>query len=139
VAVAGERPREQRRHHPGALDLRRPLADLRQRLVEALGQLAVQAGRPAPDGGHEHRHPGPHHPAGLTQRPHPVLAAGQVVERAQQEHGVDRGVAEVELAGVTHRGADPVEAAGGGPELLDMEGDQVAVLDPVAAPASQRA
>ena len=62
-----------------------------------------------------------------------------MVERAQQEHGVDRGVAEVELAGVTHRGADPVEAAGGGPELLDMEGDQVAVLDPVAAPASQRA
>jgi hypothetical protein len=57
-----------------------------------------------------------------------------VVDRPQQQHGVDRGVAEVEPARVPDGGADPAGVAGGGAELLDVEGDQVAVLDPVTAP-----
>jgi hypothetical protein len=55
-----------------------------------------------------------------------------VVERSQQQHGVDRGVGEVELAGVADRRPDLGQASGGAAELIDVERHQITVLDPVA-------
>jgi hypothetical protein len=56
-----------------------------------------------------------------------------MVDRPQEQHGVDCRVAEVELAGVAHRGVDAREVGGVGSELVDVERHQVAVLDAVAA------
>jgi len=57
-----------------------------------------------------------------------------VVDRPQQQHGVDGAVAQAERAGVGDGRADQAEAVGVGPELVDVQRDEVAVLDPVAAP-----
>jgi hypothetical protein len=100
VAVEGpispsERARKQRWHPPRALDPRRQLADRRQRLVQAGPQLAVQPRRPAGDGGHEHRPARSDHPPSLPQRPQPLVAAAEMVDRTKQQHGVHGAVAEV--------------------------------------------
>jgi pimeloyl-ACP methyl ester carboxylesterase len=103
VRVAGERPREQRRQQPVDLGDDDQLPDLRVLAVEPLGQDAVQPRRPARDHRGHHEGAGPAHPPGLSQCLYPVRSTGQVVQRPEQQHRVDRRVRQVEGSRVGHR------------------------------------
>jgi hypothetical protein len=55
-----------------------------------------------------------------------------MVNRPQEQHGVDGGVAEVKLTRVANHGAD-LRGVGVSPELVDVHRHQVAVFDPVTS------
>jgi hypothetical protein len=73
------------------------------------------------------------HAASLRERADAVRTARQVVQRAEQQHGIDDVVGQVERTGVRQARLD-LDA--GRPRrcvrLLDVERDQVAVVDPVS-------
>jgi len=73
---------------------------------------------------------GPDDSGGLGQRAHAIRALTQMVERSQEQHGVDGGVIQVDLAGVADPRRDLVHAQR--PQLVHVQAHQVAVLDPVA-------
>jgi hypothetical protein len=54
-----------------------------------------------------------------------------MVERAEKEHSIHRGVVEIQVARVAHRGMEALGSRGLVAELLDVERHQIAMLDPV--------
>jgi hypothetical protein len=65
-----------------------------------------------------------------------IVALDQVVERAQEQDGIDRRVCEVEVAGIADRRAD--RGVTRLAQLVDVELHQVAVLHGVATPGQPR-
>jgi hypothetical protein len=94
---------------------------------------AVQARGPAGDRRHEDRAPGPDDAAGLAEGEQPVRSLREVVHRAEQQHGVDRAIGEVEHARIGYRGVD-VQSGGGRlrRRLLDVQRHEIAVAHRVA-------
>jgi hypothetical protein len=85
------------------------------------------ANRQMPGGDH---HPAwPHHPGRLGQRRRPVGRLDQVVERAEEEDGVEGGGRVGEGDGVGPLHPDRLRPGGG---RLDVDGDGVEQGDPVA-------
>jgi hypothetical protein len=62
----------------------------------------------------------------------PVSSIGQVVEGSEEQRHVHTVVLQVELPGVGDRGIDDDVSSFGLTELLDMEGNEVAMNNPVA-------
>jgi hypothetical protein len=134
----GSRPRTIPGNSGGIQSLR-PAAGVSSRIAGndsyRRAQLAVQPRRPAGDGSNKHRTARADHPPARPERPQPLVAGAQRVERPQQQHGIHGAVAEVQVAGVADRGVDPI-GVGDRAELLDVERHEVAVLDPVATPSA---
>ena len=77
---------------------------------------------------------GPHDAVRLAEGSQPIIPAGQVVQRPQQEHRIDLGVGQIEIERVADGRVHAVEAERGrrGSGLFDMEWHQVAVVDAAA-------
>ena len=94
-----------------------------------IGDHAVEPGRPARDHGREDDPARSDDASGLGQGAHPISALPQVVERAQQQHGIRRrhrpGRARERRPPLTGSPRPPATAAG------HVQLHQVAMLDPV--------
>ncbi|HEX6444929.1 MAG TPA: hypothetical protein VF053_07585 [Streptosporangiales bacterium] len=101
---------------------------------EHVPRQRVPQARPAGDRGGAHDAAGTHHAARLGECSDPLGAFGQVVERAEQEHGVARRVPLGQSARVAHLGRErPVFA-----RLRNVQRhriDQVDVVAPLGQPA----
>jgi hypothetical protein len=93
---------------------------------------AVDAGGPPGDRRGEQRAAGSQDARSLADGGRPVGFAGQVVQRAKEQHRVGRRVREVELSRVADGGADPRHPGGVRMQLADVQRHQIAVLDLVA-------
>jgi hypothetical protein len=96
----------------------------------------VHASRPTGDGGDEDGAAGPQDAARLAEGPQPIGSAGQVVHRPQQEHGIDRGVGQIDIERVAKGRVHVVEAdrRRGRRRVFDVERHQVAVMHTTAEP-----
>ena len=92
-----------------AFDVAELVEDVWQILVQPLGQHSVEMGCPPGDRRDEYRSARSHDTSRLAQRPQSVTASVQVVERSEQQHGVDRAVVEVEFGGIADGGLDGAE------------------------------
>ena len=111
MRVPGERPCEEWAQYTVAFDVAELVDDVGHISVHLLGQHSVKMSCPPGDRRDEHRASGAHDAPRLAQRPQSVTASLQVVERPEQQHGVDRAVVEVELGGIADGGLD-VAASG---------------------------
>ena len=94
----------------------------------AFRQTREQRGEPA-DGGDEDRAAGPYDPARLAEGEQTVLASGEVVERAEHEHGV---VVPVRRPSRRASPSSAVIVPARVDRLLDVGRDRVDDVDPVA-------
>ena len=117
VGVPGPRCRSQGRQPAGPFHLRGELEELRMIQIQSLTHCHDPC-NPARDRGHEYRAAGPHDPPCFGERASPVSALTEMVERAEQEHRIDRGVVEIQVARVAHRGMETLESRGLVAELL---------------------
>ena len=131
--VATERPREEWAQHTVALDVAELVEDVGQISVQLLGQHSVEMSCPPGDRRDEYRASGSHDAPRLMQCPQSVPASLKVVERSEQQHGVDRAVVEVEVGGIADGGVD-VAAPGRDGQLLDVQRDHIAMTHVVTEP-----
>ncbi len=68
----------------------------------------------------------------LPERTDPVIALGEVVERTEQQDGVEAGPSGAEVAGVTKLGGDAATGGRVTSGLLDVAGDGIDQVDVVA-------
>ena len=137
MAVAVERAREQGTELTRLFDVGELLDDAVVTKVELVGQYAVDASGPPGDGGDEDRATGPHDARASWRRSQPIIPAGEVVHRPQQEHRINRGVGQIDIERVADRRVHVVE-----PDrrrcrrsrLFDVERHQVAVVHAAAEP-----
>ena len=106
MRVAAERPWEQWAQLTVAFDVAELVEDVGQISVHPLGQHSVEMSCPPGDRRDEHRTSGSHDASRLAQRPQSVTAFPKVVERSEEQDGVDRVVVEVELGGIADGGLD---------------------------------
>lgn len=63
----------------------------------------------------------PQHPPGFTKSQRPITGINQVVQRPEQQHGVERGIRPAEAARIPHRSSNPTQ----GPSLRNMIGNNI--------------
>lgn len=130
MRVGAERPVVQRRQSSGLLDLVDERRHDRVPLVQPLRHQAVQPRCPSRDHRDEHRPTRSDHSLCLGESGNPLARRLEVVQRPQQQHGVDGLVVQVEMPGVADAGGHGLR--GQGAQVLDVARSQVAVLDAVA-------
>jgi hypothetical protein len=87
---------------------------------------------PARDCGYEYGAAGPYDPPRFGECTYPVSALTEMVKGAEQEHRIDRGVTEIQVACIAHRGMQALDPDGLVAELLDVKRHQITMLYPVA-------
>ena len=117
----------ERWHHAGPFHIVDQLAYDWVLDVEALHQHSVQAGRPPRDGRRMDHATMSHDAPSLAQRLQPVAAVLQVIQRTEEQHGIDRIVGEVERASIADRAVDPIVVAI--PDLVDVMGYEITMDD----------
>ena len=132
VGEAVERSGKQRTQLAGALDVWELLDHALDVTVELPDQDAVDAGRPPRDRGDEDWTAWSHDSASLEQGLQTIRPARQVVERPEQEDGIDRGACQVDGQCIADGRVGPIEAGQRVRGLLDMQRHEVAVMHAVA-------
>ena len=89
VGESRERSFMQRREPAGPFDLAKEVQQVGELLVDAIDEDAVEAGRPSRDRRREHEASGAHDPGSLAKRGDAIRALREVVQRPEQEDGVD--------------------------------------------------
>lgn len=122
-----------RRQQTTALDVVDHLLGGRKAAVDPLPQHAIEPSGPAGDHRTEDRAARPQDPAGLAQRMDPVGPTGQVIQRAEQQHGIHGLVTQVKAACVADRCFhSDASRRGSRSHLVDVHRNDVTVQDPIA-------
>jgi hypothetical protein len=130
VGVPGPRRRRQGRQPSGPFRVRGEFGKLRVIQVQPIAQIE-DSRYPARDCGHEYRAAGPYDPPRFGECTYPVSALTEMVKRAEQEHRIDRGVTEIQVACIAHSGMEALDLGGLVAELLYVKRHQITMLYPV--------